>query len=213
MAGHATSKTAVGELLRIAWRTVGSIVIRVVAESRAAGDPFDGLRRIGIDEISHKKGHRYLMVVVDHDTRRLVWAAPGHDKATLAGFFDALGPERCARMNLPALLHALSLPEWRQHPLRHATALLAVALGVALAFAVHLINASALAEFGAALRAVEGRADLELRGPAAGFDEALYARAARTPGVAAASPLIEIDTYALDAAGMLASEAGALHDE
>ncbi|HEX7385613.1 MAG TPA: ABC transporter permease, partial [Burkholderiaceae bacterium] len=104
-------------------------------------------------------------------------------------------------MNLPALLHALSLPEWRQHPLRHATALLAVALGVALAFAVHLINASALAEFGAALRAVEGRADLELRGPAAGFDEALYARAARTPGVAAASPLIEIDTYALDAAG------------
>lgn len=95
-----TSKTAVGELLRIAWRTVGSIVTRVVAEGRAARDPFAGLRRIGIDEISYKKGHRYLLVVVDHDTGRLVWAAPGRDKATLAGFFDALGADRCAQVRL-----------------------------------------------------------------------------------------------------------------
>ncbi|HSN32495.1 MAG TPA: ABC transporter permease, partial [Ideonella sp.] len=99
------------------------------------------------------------------------------------------------------LLRALSLPEWRQHPLRHGIALAAVALGVALAFAVHLINASALAEFGAALRTLEGRADIELRGPARGFDESLYARAAGAPGVEAASPLIEIDSYALDASG------------
>ncbi len=47
-----TSKTAVVELLRIAWATVGAIVARVVDEARAAVDPFDGLRRIGIDEIS-----------------------------------------------------------------------------------------------------------------------------------------------------------------
>ncbi len=59
-------------------------------------DRFAGLRRIGIDEISYKRGHRYLTVVVDHDTGRLVWAAPGRDKATLAAFFDALGEERCA---------------------------------------------------------------------------------------------------------------------
>ena len=78
-----TSKTAVGALMRIAWRTVGSIVARVVAEGRAARDPFDGLRRVGIDEISYKRGHHYLMVVVDHDTGRLVWAAAGHDKKTL----------------------------------------------------------------------------------------------------------------------------------
>ena len=57
-----------------------------------------GLRRIGIDEISYKKGHRYLTVVVDHDAKRLVWAAPGRDKATLNTFFDALGPDRCAQI-------------------------------------------------------------------------------------------------------------------
>ncbi len=95
-----TSKTAVTELMRVAWRTVGAIITRVVAEARAARDPFDGLRRIGIDEISYKKGHRYLMVVVDHDSGRLVWAAPGHDKRTLAGFFDLLGEERCAEIRL-----------------------------------------------------------------------------------------------------------------
>ena len=38
-------------------------------------DPFDGLVRIGIDEISYRRGHQYLMVVVDHDSGRLVWAA------------------------------------------------------------------------------------------------------------------------------------------
>ncbi len=95
-----TSKTAISELMRVTWRTVGSIVARVVADARAAHDPFDGLTRIGIDEISYKRGHRYLLVVVDHVSGRLVWAAPGHDKATLAGFFDQLGPERCNQIRL-----------------------------------------------------------------------------------------------------------------
>jgi transposase len=95
-----TSKTAIVELLRIAWATVGTIVARVVDEARAAVDPFDGLRRIGIDEISYKKGHRYLSVVVDHDSGRLVWAAKGHDKDTLEGFFDRLGEDRCAQIRL-----------------------------------------------------------------------------------------------------------------
>ena len=52
-----TSKPAVGELLRVAWRTVGSITTRVVADARATDDPFCGLRRIGIDEISYRRGH------------------------------------------------------------------------------------------------------------------------------------------------------------
>ena len=91
-----TSKTAVTELMRIAWRTVGAIIARVCADVDARVDRLAGLRRIGIDEISYKKGHRYLTVVVDHDARRLVWAAPGRDKATLHRFFDALGEARCA---------------------------------------------------------------------------------------------------------------------
>jgi transposase len=95
-----TPKSAVSELLRIAWRTVGSIIDRVVADGRAAHDPFDGLRRIGIDEVSYKKGHRYLMIVVDHDTGRLVWAGIGRDKKTLEGFFDLLGKKRCAKIRL-----------------------------------------------------------------------------------------------------------------
>jgi transposase len=92
------SKTAVTQLMRIAWRTVGAIVTRVCADIDAAHDRLAGLRRIGIDEISYKRGHRYLTVVVDHDRRRLVWAAPGRDKATLETFFDQLGADRCAQI-------------------------------------------------------------------------------------------------------------------
>jgi len=91
-----TSKSTLEELLRIAWRTVGAIVTRVVAEGVAARDPLEGLARIGIDEISYKKGHRYITIVVDHDSGRLVWAAPGRDRRTLAKFFEALGETRCA---------------------------------------------------------------------------------------------------------------------
>jgi len=90
------SKSAVCELMQIAWRTVGSIVDRVWADTGGSFDRFDGLRRIGIDEISYKRGHKYLTVVVDHDSGRLVWAAQGRNAATLRLFFDALGPQRCA---------------------------------------------------------------------------------------------------------------------
>jgi transposase len=92
------SKTAVTELMRIAWRTVGAVITRVSADIEASVDRLAGLRRIGIDEISYKKSHRYLTVVVDHDARRLVWAAPGRDKATVGRFFDLLGDERCAQI-------------------------------------------------------------------------------------------------------------------
>jgi len=95
-----TSKTAVAELLRVAWRTVGRIVTRVADEAGAELDRFAGLHRIGIDEISHKRGHRYLTVVVDHDTGRLLWAAPGHDEQTLERFFDALGQQRSGQITL-----------------------------------------------------------------------------------------------------------------
>ena len=93
-----TSKSAVTELMRIAWRTVGAIITRVWADVEKLHDRFADLTRIGIDEISYKRGHKYVTVVVDHDSGRLVWAAPGKDRATLATFFDALGPQRCAQI-------------------------------------------------------------------------------------------------------------------
>lgn len=93
-----TAKSTVCALMRIAWRSVGAIIDRVVADGRAATDPFGGLRRIGIDEISYKRGHRYLVVVVDHDSGRLVWAAVGRDKKTVRAFFDQLGDERAGEL-------------------------------------------------------------------------------------------------------------------
>jgi transposase len=90
------SKTAVTELMRIAWRTVGAVIARVWADTAGGLDLFAGLQRIGIDEISYRRSDKYLTVVVDHDTGRLVWAAPGRDRATVRAFFDALGPDRCA---------------------------------------------------------------------------------------------------------------------
>src|SRR5438132_224396 len=100
-----------------------------------------------------------------------------------------------------AWLRQLSWPELRHHPWRHLAALLAITLGVALAFSVALINQSALIEFSAAVRAVNGEPDFELRGGSAGFDERLYERVARHPRVDVASPVIEIDTRAFDVRG------------
>jgi len=95
-----TSKSAVAELQRVAWRSVGTILERVADEARRQVDLLDGLKRIGIDEISHRKGQRYLTVVVDHHTGRLVWAAAGRDRKTVLQFFDALGEERCKQIEL-----------------------------------------------------------------------------------------------------------------
>ncbi|MEV4422849.1 ISL3 family transposase [Patulibacter sp. NPDC049589] len=95
-----TAKGTVGALMRVAWRTVGQIVDRVVEDAKRGRDLLFGLTRIGIDEISFRKGQRYLTVVIDHDTGRLVWAAEGRDKQTLNRFFDQLGSARCAGIEL-----------------------------------------------------------------------------------------------------------------
>lgn len=100
----------------------------------------------------------------------------------------------------PRLLMLLLGAQWRHHPGQTLLAVLAIALGVALAFSVHLINASALAEFGQAVRAVNGQPDAVLR-PAAGvwLAESAYPRAALHPQVLWASPVLEIDTQTLAA--------------
>ena len=82
LACHA-ALSVLAALLRITWRSVAAVIIRVVAQRVGQIDRLDGLRRIGVDEISYRKGHRYLLCVVDHDTGRLVWAAKGRDSATL----------------------------------------------------------------------------------------------------------------------------------
>ena len=95
-----TSATAVAALMRSTWRAVGGICRRVADEARAQRDLLAGLRRIGVDEISVRKGQSYLTVVVDHDSGRLVWAHPGRDGATVEKFLDLLGKERCAQIEL-----------------------------------------------------------------------------------------------------------------
>ena len=63
------SKSTVMALMRIAWRTVGAIITRVAADAMAGVDPLAGLRRIGIDEISYKRHHRYPTVCCFHSGR------------------------------------------------------------------------------------------------------------------------------------------------
>ena len=92
---QSTDKTKVSELMRISWRTVGTIVERVVARNL---DPtrLEGLVNIGVDEFSYRKRHRYITTVVDHDRRRVVWAAPGKTADVLKAFFEELGEARRA---------------------------------------------------------------------------------------------------------------------
>ncbi len=91
------------------------------------------------------------------------------------------------------LLKALVVGPLRENPARGVLAVAAIALGVALGVTVHLINSSALNAFEIASRHLAGEADLVVRGPRAGFDEALYPRIARLPQVAAANPAVEAD--------------------
>jgi transposase len=116
-----TSKRAVTMLMRIAWATIGMVIKRVVDESLVERDPFQGLTRIGIDEISFKRGHKYIMVVVDHDTGRLIWAAEGHDKKTLAKFFSLLGAERCRKLKLVSADAAPWIGELVRYRCKNAT--------------------------------------------------------------------------------------------
>lgn len=90
-------KTTVSDMMRVAWETVGSIIQRVVAR-RQRGDALDGLTHIGVDELSYRRHHEYITVVVDHKRGHVVWAQPGKNAETLKAFFDELGPERCTKL-------------------------------------------------------------------------------------------------------------------
>jgi putative ABC transport system permease protein len=91
------------------------------------------------------------------------------------------------------VLHALVLGPLRQNSGRTALAVIAIGLGVALGVAVHLVNSSALNEFELAARHLAGEADLVVRGPRAGFEEAWYPKLARLPQVEAANPAVDLE--------------------
>lgn len=85
------NKTEVTKLMRINWRTVGAILSRT--KDRLEPDSsirFKNLRRIGIDETSYRKGHKYVTVVLDHDTNQVVWVGKGTGKEVLNSFFEQL---------------------------------------------------------------------------------------------------------------------------
>lgn len=107
-----TSKRAIGQLMRIAWRTGGRICERVMADQKQGRDLFADVRRLGFDEISVRKGQKYLTVVVDHHSGRLLWAHAGRDRRTVEKFLDLLGDERCARIELVSCDDA----EWITRP-------------------------------------------------------------------------------------------------
>ena len=108
-------KTSITRLCRVSWRTVGRACERVVA-SELDAKRLDGLFRIGVDEISWRKHHRYLTLVVDHDRACVVWGAAGKDAKTLDAFFDELGPARSAHIEAvsmdlgPAYLKSVTAP-------------------------------------------------------------------------------------------------------
>jgi len=94
-----TDKTTVVELMGIAWATVGDIAHRVIERLRPE-DRLDGLKDIGVDELSVRRHHEYITCVVDHTGKRIVWAGEGKDSDALEAFFEQLGPERCAQIRV-----------------------------------------------------------------------------------------------------------------
>lgn len=104
-------RTAVTRRMRITWRSVTRIIERVIEELRELDDLLEGLEEIGIDEISYRKGHKYLTVVVDHQRDRLVYAAEGRTREAVEGFFKRLGPERCRKLRVVTMDGALWIQE------------------------------------------------------------------------------------------------------
>ena len=95
------NRTATSKFMRVAWQTVGDIAHRVMeAIASTSANPLDGLRYIGIDETSYRKGHNYMTVVVDHERGKVVWVHEGYGEDVLKLFFEQLGPERCKAIKL-----------------------------------------------------------------------------------------------------------------
>lgn len=95
-------KTTIQHQMRIAWRTVGVIIERVVRRRREPVD-WSKLRAISVDEFSYRKGHRYLTLVVDLERVGIIWSKEGRSAATLSAFFDEIGAAVCANIRHAAI--------------------------------------------------------------------------------------------------------------
>jgi transposase len=90
-----SAKTVVAAMMRISWNTVGPIVQRVSKEIEAGQENrLDGLVKIGVDETSYKKGHKYMTVITNLDSGKMVWVNEGYGKETLEKFFKSLKAEQ-----------------------------------------------------------------------------------------------------------------------
>jgi transposase len=96
------SHKAVVELTGVDWQTVGRIARRLVGE-KLETRRFDNLRRIGVDEIAYRRNHKYLTVVVNHDTSAVVWVAEGKSSETLGAFFEEVGTERLKTLEVVSI--------------------------------------------------------------------------------------------------------------
>jgi transposase len=92
-------KPVVSRLRRVDWASVGRMIEPVLAEATASGaEALAALRQIGIDQVSYRKGQRYLLCLVCPDTGRIVWAQPGKSRAVRHSVFDQLGEQGCSRL-------------------------------------------------------------------------------------------------------------------
>ena len=94
-------RSTVSEYMRIDWKTVGNCISRSIDDIEPdLSKRLDGLVHIGIDETSYCKGHKYITVIVNHDTNTVVWAANGHGKAVLTQFYEQLTEEQKASIRV-----------------------------------------------------------------------------------------------------------------
>jgi transposase len=107
-------KTSVAKLMRCSWEAVDHIVGRVVA-AHIDDARLDALYRIGVDEISYRRGHKYLTIVANHDNGHVVWVGQDRTKESFEAFFTALGPARTAQVEAITLdASSIYLPVARQ---------------------------------------------------------------------------------------------------
>lgn len=94
-------RSAVSNYMRIDWQTIGSCMSRALHDLEPErAKRLNGLVNIGIDETSYRKGHKYITVVVNHDTNTVVWVANGHGKSVLEQFYKCLTDEQLASIKV-----------------------------------------------------------------------------------------------------------------